>query len=150
MAHECRHVERGAAALQHVEVLRHGLEVPTHAGAQYLERHAFDLREFTSCGRARGTAMVKPQLPMIMAVTPSAGEEKPTDPAELRVGARVAVDDPRHQGEAVGVHRLGGAAPLTSPTATMRPSFTASAPRLGGDPSPSSSSASRITRSNTA
>ena len=36
---------RGAVALEHVEVLRDGLELPADAGAQDLERHAFDLGE---------------------------------------------------------------------------------------------------------
>jgi hypothetical protein len=45
MAGEHRDVERAAHALEHVEVLRHALEVPSHAGAQHVERHAFDLRQ---------------------------------------------------------------------------------------------------------
>src|SRR4051812_29436902 len=45
MADERGDVDRGALALEHVEVLREGLEIPADARAQDIERHAFDLGE---------------------------------------------------------------------------------------------------------
>ena len=49
--------------------------------------------------------MVKPQLPMIAVVTPSAGDASEVRvPRDLRVVVRVVVDDARREREALRIH----------------------------------------------
>ena len=53
--------------------------------------------------------MVKPQLPITAVVTPSAGDGTHVRvPGDLRVEVGVAVDDARHQRQAVGIDNLSG------------------------------------------
>jgi hypothetical protein len=109
MAGEHRDVERAAQALEHVEVLRHAFEVPAHAGAQHVERHAFDLRQVAHhqlavafAARGDGEAAVADDRG---GDAEARRGRSPAVPGELRVVVRVVVDDARHQRQALGVHR---------------------------------------------
>ena len=110
MADECRHVEGGSPALEHVEVLRHGLEIPAYSGAQHFQRHTLDLGEVlhhpvtvARAARRDGEAAVADDR----GGDAERGRRRgPGVPRELCVVVGMVVDDPGHEREAVGVHRL--------------------------------------------
>ena len=151
MADENRDVDSAALALEHLQVLRDGFEIPAHAGAQHLERHAFDLREVLhhefAVARAAGRDGEAAVADDRRGDAERRRGRRPGIPGELRVVVRMVIDDAGHEREPVAVDRFS-ALPGSEPNATMRPSFTATLPRRGSEPRPSSSSASRIRRSN--
>ena len=151
MADENRDVDSAALALEHLQVLRDGFEIPAHTGAQHLERHALDLREVLHHELAVARAAGRDGEAAVADDRRGDAERRrgrrPRIPGELRVVVRMVIDDAGHEREPVAVDRFL-ALPGSEPNATMRPSFTATLPRRGSEPRPSSSSASRIRRSN--
>jgi hypothetical protein len=114
MADEGGDVDRRAARLEAIEVFRHRLEVPAHAAAQHLERHALDLRQVAHHQLAVGGAAGRDGE---AAVADDRGGDALRGrrrelrvPGDLRVVVRVVVDDARHQREAAGVDGFPGLA----------------------------------------
>src|SRR5581483_5700805 len=96
-----------APALEHVEILREGLELPPRAGKERLDVHAFDHRKVA---KQRLALRRQARRDAEAAVAHHRGGDterhrrgKRRIPGDLRVVMRVQVDDARHQGEAVGV-----------------------------------------------
>ena len=105
-----RHVERGASAIDGIEVLARRVPSPRHAGAQRLERHAFDARQHAHDVVAVGVGERRDGEP---AVAPDHGRDavqrrrrEPRVPEDLRVEMRVDVDEPRCDDQTVGVDGL--------------------------------------------
>src|SRR5512145_403864 len=106
MADERRHVEGSSPALEHVEVLRHGLEVPPYSGAQHFQRHALDLGEIlhhqVTVARAAGRDG-EPAVADDRGGDAERGRRRgPRVPRELCIVVSMVVDDPGHEGKAVG------------------------------------------------
>ncbi len=116
MADEGRHVERRAAALEHVEVLGHGLELPADPGAQHLERHALDLGQVAhhalALGRAAGGDGEAAVADHRAGDAQRRARREPRVPGDLGVVVGVVVDDSRHQGEPLRVERFARRAEL--------------------------------------
>ena len=108
MADERSDVRHDAAALEHLQVFRVGLELPLHAGAQRIERHAFDVRQIAqgevavrgAAGRD-GEAAVADHHARHAERDGRRGERVPD---ELGVEVRVEIDDARREREPLRVH----------------------------------------------
>ena len=144
-------VDRAPFAPKLRHVFGECLEFPRNALPQYVQRHAFDLREIAH----RDVAVLR--------LARRDGESAIADhrrrdaqrrrrphtgvPRDLGVEVGVTVDNARHQRAAVGRDR-GARGPARSlPIATMRPSVTATSMIAGALPVPSKTSASRKSRS---
>ena len=140
VAEEHRHVQRGAAPLDRVEVLGEGLERPLLAEPR-LERgeaHALDLLE-----RAHDEpAMLGPRRRHAEAAVahhhgghpvPGRDREHPV-PHHLRVVVGVDVDEAGRDHEPARVDRLRGGCPSPRRRATIRPPRIPTSPRTPGRP----------------
>ena len=116
--HEGGDVRHHALALQHVEVLRVGLEVPVDAGHQRFERHALDVGEVAQ--RAVAIALAA-RCDGEAAVAHHHGGHTQGDrrcgpwiPGELGVEVGVDVDDARGEREAMRIDGIPCAADVVS------------------------------------
>jgi hypothetical protein len=114
VAEEGAHVGHHAAALHGVQEFGIALEVPLHAGAQGLQRHAFHVRERAQ----REVAVRRPAGRDGEAAVADddgghperGGRRRERIPGELGVVVRVDVDDAGRQHEAAGVDATRGGA----------------------------------------
>ncbi len=140
-----------AAGAQLRHVLAEALEAPVDAGAQRVDRHAFDLGEVPHRDLAIGGPARRDREAAVADHRRRHAERgrgrECRIPGDLRVEVGVAVDDAGHQREPVGGDRPRGVDVEPGPTATTRPRSTATSPRCGSPPRPSTTSASRKTRS---
>ena len=148
-------VDRGAAALDRVEVLREGLERPVARRARRGARRATCPRRSRACaGSARGapdgSARCRSRsCPSRRGDAVPRRDRQHAVPEHLRVVVRVDVDEAGRDDAAVGVDRgRAGRVPRTSPSAAMRPPRIPTSPRRRGAPVPSTSVPPRIRRSN--
>ena len=108
VADERGDVRHEAAALEHAQVLRVGLELPLHAGPQRVERHALHVRQVAQrevavrrAARRDGEAAVADHDARDAERHRRRGERVPD---QLRVEVRVEIDDARGERAPLRVH----------------------------------------------
>ena len=118
MTDEGGDVERGAAPLQGRQVFREALEIPDDALAQHLQRHALDVGQVAQgpvavagpAGRDGEAAVADHHR----GDAEAGRRREPRVPGRLRVVVGVAVDDPGHQRQALGIHFLAARADVAA------------------------------------
>jgi hypothetical protein len=118
MADERGDVRHQAAALEHAQVLRVGLELPRHAGPQRVERHALHVRQVAQGEVAVGRAARRDGEAAVADHDARHAERdrrrRKRVPDELRVEVRVEIDDARGERAPLRVHPGVPAADVTA------------------------------------